>query len=87
MKYLAWLLLTILVGCSTDVPLTRKFPVAPELMMEKCPNLSVLNNTMKMSEVTKTISDNYAKYHGCSDKNDTWIEWYNKQKETFDKVE
>jgi hypothetical protein len=47
----------------------------------------MLNNTMKMSEVTKTISDNYTKYHGCSDKNDTWIEWYNKQKETFDKVE
>ena len=87
MKYLACLLLTILVGCSTDVPLTRKFPNAPEVMLDRCPNLDVLNNTMKMSEVTKTISDNYTKYHGCSDKNDTWIEWYNKQKETFDKVE
>lgn len=87
MKYLACLLLTILVGCSTDVPLTRKFPNAPEIMLQKCPNLDVLNNTMKMSEVTKTISDNYTKYHGCSDRNDTWIEWYNKQKETFDKVE
>jgi len=87
MKYLACLLLTILVGCSTDVPLTRKFPDVPEVMLEKCPNLDVLNNTMKISEVTKTISDNYAKYHGCSDRNDTWIEWYNKQKETFDKVE
>jgi hypothetical protein len=87
MKYLAWLLLTILVGCSTDVSLTRKFPSAPNIMFERCPDLDVLNNTMKLSEVTKTISDNYAKYHGCSDKNDTWIEWYNKQKETFDKVE
>jgi hypothetical protein len=87
MKYLACLLLTILVGCSTDVPLTRKFPLAPDVMLEKCPKLDVLNNNMKFSEVTKTISENYAKYHGCSDRNDTWIEWYNKQKETFDKVE
>jgi hypothetical protein len=86
MKYLAWLLLTILVGCSTDAPLTYTFPSAPNMMLERCPDLEMLNNTMKLSEVTKTISDNYSKYHGCTDRNDTWIEWYKKQKETFDKV-
>ena len=58
MKYLACLLLTILVGCSTDVPLTRKFPNAPEIMLQKCPNLDVLSKFAQMKAMANEEAEN-----------------------------
>ena len=84
MKYLLFAL--ILTGCSTTVPVTAKFPEVPERLLVKCPQLEKLENEAKLSNVSKTITNNYTTYYDCAVKNDAWIEWYQVQKKIFESV-
>jgi hypothetical protein len=83
MKYLLPLLM---VGCSTTVPVTAKFPEVPERLMQKCPQLEKLENEAKLSDISKTVTNNYTTYYECAVKDDAWIEWYQKQKIIFESV-
>jgi len=81
------LILLLLAGCSTTVPVARKFPEVPDVLMVPCPPLSqIKEGTTKLSEVVGVVTDNYFEYHKCSDKNDLWVEWFKAQKEIFDSV-
>jgi len=80
------LAIAMLAGCSTTTPVVRNFPDAPSAMMEACPKLETLQDSVKLSDVAKTISGNYAAYYECNVKNDAWIEWYQQQKRIFDSV-
>jgi len=83
-KLLIFLLLT---GCSTTVPVARKFPEMPESLGKPCaPLIQIKEDTTKLSEVITVVVDNYTEYHLCSDRVDMWIEWYKLQKEHFDSV-
>jgi hypothetical protein len=81
MKYL--LILLLLSGCSTVVPVTAKFPEAPKVLLEPCEDLEKLKEDAKLSEVAKTVVLNYTKYNTCAIKNESWIEWYKKQQQLF----
>ena len=63
---LALLIAVTLVGCSTTVPVTRKFPEAPQTLIEKCPELKKLANDAKLSDVARTVVENYTQYQHCS---------------------
>jgi hypothetical protein len=81
------LILLLLAGCSTTVPVARKFPDVPVALKEPCkPLTQVKQDTTKLSEVITVVVDNYTEYHMCSTKVDMWIEWYSSQKEIFDSV-
>jgi hypothetical protein len=84
MKYLLFLL--VLTGCSTTVPVTAKFPVVPEKLLVKCPQLEKLENEAKLSDISKTVINNYTSYYECAVRHDGFVEWYNIQKNIFDKV-
>ena len=80
-------ILLLLAGCSTTVPVSRKFPEVPDVLMVPCPPLTqIKEGTTKLSEVVGVVTDNYFEYHKCSDKHDLWMEWYKAQKEIFDSV-
>lgn len=86
-----WFVLTILLisvmsGCSTTVPITARFPDVPKRLTEKCPQLETVKEDVKLSELTKTVSVNYSTYYSCAVTVDGWIEWYTIQKSIFDKV-
>jgi len=67
MKYLIILSALFLVGCaSKPVPVTMKFPDAPQQLMEPCPELKKLEKEVKLSDVAKTVTENYTLYHECS---------------------
>lgn len=83
MKYL---LILLMVGCSTTVPVTAKFPEVPERLMKKCPQLEKLENEAKLSDISKTVTVNYTTYYECAVKNDAWIEWYQIQKNIFESI-
>jgi hypothetical protein len=85
-KYLALFLLILMSGCSTVVPVTVKFPDAPDRIKIRCPQLKTLNEDAKLSDVAKTITENYTTYYECAVRNDTWIEWYETQKIIFEKL-
>lgn len=77
----------ILIGCSTTVPVKRNFPAVPEEMKKECVQLEQIDTSVtKLSEVIKTVTDNYSNYHECKIKVDTWIEWYKIQKSIFEEV-
>ena len=83
---LALLIAVTLVGCSTTVPVTRKFPEAPQTLIEKCPELKQLAQDAKLSDVARTVVENYTQYQHCSNKSEAWVEWYNTQKKIFEEV-
>ena len=84
MKYFLFLL--ILTGCSTTVPVTAKFPDVPEKLLVKCPQLEKLENEAKLSDIIKTVTNNYTTYYECAVKHDAFVELYNIQKDIFNKV-
>ena len=85
-KYLASLLLILMSGCSTVVPVTVKFPDAPDRIKIRRPQLKTLNEEAKLSDIAKTITENYTTYYECAVRNDAWIEWYETQKIIFEKL-
>ena len=73
-------------GCSTTVPVTAKFPNAPEQLLVKCPQLEKVSETPTLSDVTKTVTNNYTTYYECAVKHDAFVEWYKIQKNIFESV-
>jgi hypothetical protein len=86
MRLLNILLLATLVGCSTAVPVTAKFPEVPERLLVRCPQLEKLGNEAKLSDISKTVTINYTTYYECAVKHDSLVEWYKIQKDIFDKA-
>lgn len=86
MKLLLAILALGLAGCSTPVPIKPKFPVAPDILLEPCAELKRLEAAAKLSDVAKTVVENYTLYHECSVKNQAWAEWYKAHKKIFEDV-
>jgi len=81
-------LASLLVACSTAVPLTQKFPDAPDMLKEKCPPLKTIpGEKVTIIEFTKTVSENYTLYHQCAGRTDAWIDWYQQQKKIWDETQ
>lgn len=80
------LLFAMLGGCSTTVPVVAKFPEIPPRLLIKCPVLEKLEEQPKLSDVAKSVTNNYTTYYECAVKNDAWIEWYQVQKLIFESI-
>jgi hypothetical protein len=73
-------------GCVT-IPVQRNFPDTPPSLKIGCEDLELIEpGTDKLSEVLVVVTGNYAKYHECQIKVETWQQWYNTQKKIFDSV-
>ena len=87
MKALILSLAIVLAGCSTTVPVARKFPEAPEVLKQKCESLKLIEgDKVAITEMLKVIVHNYSLYHECSTKVEGWQEWYEAQKKIFNEV-
>jgi hypothetical protein len=76
----------VLTGC-VATPVERKFPEAPNYLKVKCPDLIEIDpNTKKFSDVVRVVSVNYGLYQECMIKSESWINWYNTQKQIFESV-
>jgi hypothetical protein len=81
------ILVLLLSGCATSVPIIPKFPTAPDELLEKCKSLNTTDtDTVLLSELTKTIVNNYTLYRECSAKYDGWIGWYELHKKIFEDI-
>ena len=85
MKRLIIVAVLLIAGCSS-VPVAIKFPDVPKDMLESCPDLKLIPETTKLSEVLPTVVDNYGQYYTCKDTVDSWIDWYKSQKKIFDSI-
>ena len=86
MKQLVLVAALFLVGCSTTVPVKQEFPVAPAILLEKCPDLMTIDDGKNsLREMLKVVIQNYALYYQCAEKTHGWQEWYNEQRKIYDK--
>jgi hypothetical protein len=87
-KLLVILIVLMMTGCAmfSPAPVKRNFPEVPKELITACPELKQTDLTSKLSEVLKIVTENYSEYHECKSKVDTWVEWYNSQKQIFESV-
>jgi hypothetical protein len=79
------MLMLAITGCSTVVPVVAKFPDAPgRSAMVPCPQLEQIPGEARLSDITKSVVQNYTTYYACAVKSDAWIEWYSVQKKIFE---
>jgi len=84
---LLFCVITLLAGCSTTVPVTAKFPEAPEILLVECDQLDKIGkDKVYFSEFLKTVVGNYNKYHMCAAQNAAWKEWYTETKKIYDEL-
>lgn len=87
MKYVVVLMAVLLTGCaSISVPVKAKFPVMPETLLVKCPQLDQTPEDAKLSDISKIIAKNYTTYYDCAVKHDAIVEWYKIQKTIYESV-
>jgi len=87
MKYFAVCLTILLVGCSSVAPVKREFPAATKTLMESCPDLQKIEgDKVAITDLLKTVVNNYSLYYQCANKVDGWKEWYEEQKKIYDSV-
>lgn len=84
MKQLIIIISLFLAGCATAVPVTQKFPSAPDILFEQCSKLNKLEENAKLSDLLTVVIKNYMIYHECAIKNQAWMDWYKQQKQIFD---
>lgn len=87
-KILAILLLVVVTGCATSVPVAIQFPEIPDQLKEKADNLSPLDTSKKvqLSDIVENANENAGKYYKLKEKYEAWQQWYDAQKKIFDSV-
>lgn len=84
---LAAVLLLVISGCSTTVPVTAKFPPAPPELLKQCEDLKQIEpGKTAITDMLKVVVDNYVLYYKCSNRVEGWIDWHIEQKKIFDEV-
>lgn len=83
MKICIALLTLLLAGCSTVVPVTQKFPEAPQVLLQPCKPLKELNKDASLVDLTKVVVENYSEYYLCSELVLGWQDWYKTQQKLY----
>jgi starvation-inducible outer membrane lipoprotein len=79
----------LLAGCSTTVvPVTMKFPDAPQSLMATAQDLNKLptDKKIEMTDIVKTTNENAKLYYELKIKYEAWQEWYREQKSIADEL-
>lgn len=76
-------LIPLLAGCCSTIPLKQEFPEVPVELMERPAALSETPIDANAEKVFETIIENYSRYHQLSDKYLKWQLWYENQKKIY----
>lgn len=81
-------LILLLAGCSTTVPVKRRFPDADPAMMAPAPTLVTLPaDTADLDQLLTNSAENYGRYRSLVHQLEMWQEWYQRQRELFESVQ
>lgn len=84
MKYLILCLALLVTACSTTVPVKQEFPVAPAVLLERCPDLLTIDDGKNsLRDMLKIVIQNYALYYQCAERTHGWQDWYQQQQKIF----
>lgn len=73
----------LLVGCSTTVPVTQRFPQAPDTLLQQCVPLKEVAKDASLVDLTKVVVENYTLYYQCSTLVEGWHQWYKTQQNIY----
>jgi hypothetical protein len=63
------------------------WPEAPADLLQPASDLKPLSEDKKtLTDLIENVNENYSSYYTLKLKYNSWIEWYNKQKEIFESV-
>ena len=80
-------LLLLLAGCESLIPVKQHFPKVPAELQQQCEKLRTIEgDSVAITEMLKTVVNNYTLYYECSTRVDGWNTWYNKQKKLFEET-
>lgn len=83
--FLYVLILILLAGCATPVPVTRNFPNSVPELMKKCQELKIIEgDKIPMTDFLAIVVENYTLYYECANKVNGWQQWYIEQKKLFE---
>ena len=85
----AAVIVTFFSGCSTVVPVKPKFPEAVPELVQQCRDLEMIvstGNPVSITDMLKTIVNNYSLYYQCSNRVDGWNKWYQEQRKIYESV-
>lgn len=86
MKSAVIVLALMLSACTTVVPVKQEFPVAPAVLLERCPDLlTVDDGKNSLRDMLKTVIQNYALYYQCAERTHGWQDWYQQQRRIHNK--
>lgn len=93
MKLYTLILAALLGGCSLFGPSYApvdppKFPEATETLKQKCKELQELdpNKSNNITDILKSVVQNYGLYHECSLRVDGWNKWYTEQRKIYEEA-
>jgi len=89
-KLIFVLLVSSLAGCgmfNRFIPVQQKWPEQKDqTLLQSCPDLKKIEgDQVAITDLLKSIVDNYTLYYQCSLKNEGWNEWYRTQKNLWEK--
>lgn len=77
----------LLSACTTVVPVKQEFPVAPAVLLERCPDLMTVDDGKNsLRDMLKVVIQNYALYYQCAEKTHGWQNWYQEQRRIHNKT-
>jgi hypothetical protein len=86
-KLYIFVIALLLTSCSTVVPVTMKFPQAPESLMKPAEPLIPLDKDKReLSDLIDNATYNYGNYYLLEIKYKAWQDWYETQKKIFEEV-
>jgi inhibitor of KinA sporulation pathway (predicted exonuclease) len=87
MKLVAVLLVAALAGCATAVPVRQQFPDAVPELKQRCEALmTIKGDAVTITDLLKTVVENYTRYHQCAARVEGWQEWYDAQRKIFEEA-
>jgi inhibitor of KinA sporulation pathway (predicted exonuclease) len=87
MKLVAVLLVAALAGCATAVPVRQQFPDAVPELKQRCEALmTIKGDSVTITDLLKTVVENYTRYHQCAARVEGWQEWYDAQRKIFEEA-
>jgi inhibitor of KinA sporulation pathway (predicted exonuclease) len=85
MKLVVLLFVAMLAGCTTIVPVRQQFPDTVPELKQRCEDLmTVKGDTVTITDLLKTVVENYTRYHQCAARVEGWQDWYDAQRKIFE---
>jgi hypothetical protein len=82
---LASIVLVLMTGCSTVVPVKEEWPTAPQELLTPASNLTPMSvDKTELSDLLENANNNFTQYYLLKDRFTAWQKWYTDQQKIYE---